>query len=120
MSDEQKPSTEELQHFGIPGMRWGRKKAQPPPTTIQSQARHIARRDAGIIATRAVLKNYGDRIPGASLKAAKGGIGLLKYSGRVAHGSVVALRLLGRSVKLVGRGGKAYVKGAIGIAKVLR
>lgn len=110
----------ELQHFGIPGMKWGRRKAQLPPSSIQAQARHIARRDAGIVVARETLRRYGDRIPSATVKATKGGIGLLKYSGRVAHGAGVTLRLLGRSTKVVAKGGKAYVRGAIGIAKALR
>lgn len=109
-----------LEHSGIPGMKWGRRKAQLPSVSIQTQALHIARRDAGIIAARSALRHYGDQIPSASLKAIKGGVGLLKYSGRVANGAGIALRLLGKSAKVIGKGGRAYVKGAVNIAKVLR
>lgn len=110
----------ELKHFGIPGMKWGRRRAQLPPASIQAQALHIARRDAGIVATRELLRHYGDRIPGATIKAGKAGVGLLKYSGTAAKGAGFTLKLLGKSAVLVGKGGKAYVKGAIKIARVLK
>jgi hypothetical protein len=112
---------EELQHFGIPGMKWGRRKEKFAATSLQGQARHIARREAGIIAVHEGIRRYGKyAIPAAGKVAYKGGKGLVKYGPRVAKGGLVTAKLLGMGAKYGLKGGKAYVKGAIGIAKALR
>lgn len=136
---------DELQHYGVPGMKWGQRKAQEvvgavrsAASTVSSTARavrsagpspslphiskavHGLRKDAGFVATREMLRHYGHLTVPAAKAAGKGAVKLAKFTPRIARGSATTLRLLGSGAKLAGKGGKAYVKGAITIARMVR
>jgi hypothetical protein len=119
---DKKASLDELEHAGVKGMRWHVKKpaSQNPSVVVVKQAAHIIRRDAGFVASRAVLKRYGPHVLPATKTVAKSSIGLLKYSGRVAKGSGMALRLLGTTAKVTGGVAKSYVKGAVKLATMVK
>lgn len=120
---------DELQHFGIPGMKWGHRKPEVPTSggvvsnrvTYTTQAAHIVRHEAGVEATRVMLRKYGGTAARVSGKAALKGAGFV-FSRRAARGSGIALKLLGsaakNSLKIAGKGGKAYLKTAIAIGKL--
>jgi hypothetical protein len=122
-------SDDELEHFGIPGMKWGHRMPQQIPVgglprhiTPTQQVGHAVRKQVGIETSRVLLNKYGATALRVSGKAATQGARLV-FNRRVARGSVVALKILGKtskgSVKLLARGGKAYVKGAISIGKAI-
>lgn len=124
---QEKPSLEELQHFGIPGMRWGRRNALPPTSdiprqiTATAQVGHALRNKVGAETSRVLLKKYGGTAVRLSGKAAAKGAGLV-FSKRAAKGSGIVLKLLGSatkgSLKIAAKGGKAYLKTAIAIGKL--
>lgn len=119
---------DELQHFGIPGMHWGQRKAQLPTggtgsnhVAITTQVGHTLRNHAGAEASRQLLKKYGTTAVRISGKTVAKGAGLI-FSKRAAKGSGIALKLLGgvakNTLKIAGKGGKAYLKTAIEIGKL--
>lgn len=125
--EDDKPSWEELQHFGIPGMRWGRKNALPPTSNIPrqitatTQVGHALRNKVGAETSRVLLNKYGGTAVRISGKAAAKGAGLM-FSNKAAKGSGIVLKLLGSSakgsLKIAAKGGKAYLKTAIAIGKL--
>lgn len=131
MNSEEKPSLGDLEHFGIPGMRWGNRKAQLPTAdiprqiTATTQAAHAIRNRVGAEVSQVVLSKYGKTAVKFTGKAAVKGA---KFGYRAAKGSGIALRLLGKTAKgggrialgagkLALRGGKTYFKTAFEIAK---
>lgn len=118
----------ELQHFGIPGMHWGQRKALPTGApsapkhiTYTAQIGHQVRRDAGTEAARHMLNKYGGTAVRFTGKAAAKGAGLV-FSKRAAKGSGFALKLLGKTAKIGAKvavkGGKGYLKTAVAIGKL--
>jgi hypothetical protein len=54
---QEKPSLEELAHFGVKGMHWGVTRMQP--TTLSRDERKVARQNFGKFAKESALKKYG-------------------------------------------------------------
>lgn len=117
-----------VQHFGIPGMHWGRKKEQPPAAdniprqiTATTQAGHAIRNKVGAETTRVLLQRYGGDALVLSGKATRA-LFSQRTARRVVQGSNITSKLLGSAVKGAGklafRGGKAYLKTAIAIGKL--
>lgn len=124
LGTETKPSLEQLAHFGIPGMKWGFRKAMAPTsatpvgTAIRKEVTHAATLQAGRQATNAVLKKYGHLIvPAAksSVKIAAKTGGLLKGGAKV---SATSIKVVGSSAKFLVKGGKASLRGALALAKL--
>ena len=110
---------DEIQHFGIPGMKWGRRK--PPIITPTAQVGRAIRVQAGIETSRVLLNKYGGTAVRLSGKAAVKGTRAV-FSRRAVKGSGMALKILGKTAKGAGkiafRGGKTYLKTAIAIGKI--
>ena len=116
MSEE--PETDELAHYGIPGMRWGRRKAPEIATPRLASVANEAKAIAGIQATRMTLKKYGHlTVPAAKKGAKMAGKGAKLLFKGSKGGSIGIGKALVTTGKYTIKGGKIYLKGAAKVAK---
>lgn len=116
---ESETSNVDFEHYGIPGMRWGRRKLEEAASPRVASVAREAKAIAGIQGTRLALQKYGH----LSVPAAKHGAKIAGKSAKLLlkTGGKGSLRI-GKTLLTVGKytvkGGKVYTKGALKVAKV--